>query len=70
MYDFLIPLTETAIQRGEIDAILLTGFTARGLDLMEHYINRTGDLQTIALALATVSLKAYEDERAIMWIES
>lgn len=37
---------------------------------MEHYINRTGDLQTIALALATVSLKAYEDERAIMWIES
>jgi WD repeat-containing protein mio len=69
LYDFLASLTEEAIQMGDIDAILLTGVTTKGLDLMEQYINRTGDLQTIALALAVLPQKLHEDERAIMWIE-
>jgi hypothetical protein len=55
-------------KQGRIDGILLTGWTTEGLDLMEAYLDRSGDIQTIALLL--VRQNCPPDPRISMWIDT
>jgi hypothetical protein len=58
--------TAKLVPLGRIDAIVLTGWSKSGLDLMENYIDRTGDIQTVALLLSVCDIN---DPRVELWIE-
>lgn len=59
--------SETLERQGWIDGLLLSGLTANGVDLMERFIDRTGDCQTAALIMSTLS--CYQDARTDIWIQ-
>lgn len=40
---------------GNLEGILLTGLTKDGVDLMESYVDRTGDVQTASYCMLQVS---------------
>lgn len=54
---------------GEIDGIILTGLTDKGLDLLTNYVNRTGDIQTVALASSVAVPRYFKDGRVEEWVE-
>ncbi|KAF8977016.1 hypothetical protein BGZ46_007727 [Entomortierella lignicola] len=54
---------------GEIDGIILTGLTDKGLDLLTNYVNRTGDIQTVALASSVAVPRYFKDVRVEEWVE-
>lgn len=41
---------------GNLEGILLTGLTKDGVDLMESYVDRTGDVQTASYCMLQVSV--------------
>jgi hypothetical protein len=57
---------------GDLEGIVITGLTPSGLFLIQNYVDRTGDVQTAALAASFVhhSLKAPAASLAARWIES
>jgi hypothetical protein len=65
---FVQDLTETAVREGDLEGLILTGLSARSVDLFQRYIDRTGDLQTAALMLSFVSFRL-QDKRINDWIE-
>lgn len=56
--------------RGDIDAIIVTGLTKPGLDILQSYVDRTGDVQTAAILASYVCPWKFPDDRAERWIES
>lgn len=42
-------------EAGNLEGILLTGLTKDGVDLMESYVDRTGDVQTASFCMLKVS---------------
>lgn len=40
---------------GNLEGILLTGLTKDGVDLMESYVDHTGDVQTASFCMLRVS---------------
>lgn len=42
-------LRDAAIQRGDLHGILLTGLTREGVFLMQRYVDRTADVQTVCI---------------------
>lgn len=42
-------------EAGNLEGILLTGLTKDGIDLMESYVDRTGDVQTASFCMLQVS---------------
>lgn len=56
---YIDKLTNEMKESGNLEGILLTGLTKDGVDLMESYVDRTGDVQTASfcmLKVKTVSL--------------
>lgn len=43
-------------EAGNLEGILLTGLTKNGVDLMESYVDRTGDVQTASYCMLQVSV--------------
>ncbi|KAG0222589.1 hypothetical protein BGW41_005933 [Actinomortierella wolfii] len=66
---YIQTLAENMIQEGRIDGILLTGLTEQGLDLLSNYVNRTGDVQTVALAASVAVPRYFKDSRVDEWVE-
>jgi hypothetical protein len=60
--------TQKMERQGRIDGILLTGWTKEGIDMMEAYVDKTGDVQSAALLLS--ALPCISDKRITNWIES
>ncbi|KZO95494.1 hypothetical protein CALVIDRAFT_537869 [Calocera viscosa TUFC12733] len=56
--------------KGHIDALLITGLTAPGVDLLQAYVDFHGDVQTAAIlgTLASPSLRG--DSRIDRWVEA
>lgn len=63
-------MAKKATAVGDLEGILLTGLDAAGLTLLQSYVDRTGDVQTAALAAAFVHPGQLNDPRAERWIES
>lgn len=42
-------------EAGNLEGILLTGLTKDGVDLMESYVDRTGDVQTASFCMLKVT---------------
>lgn len=55
---------------GELDGLLFTGLTSRGMDLVQAYVDRTGDVQTAAILGSYVCPARLKDSRVEHWVES
>ena len=59
-----------ATSSGDLEGLLLTGLDSSGFSLLGSYVDRTGDVQTAALASAFVHPGQTYDIRAERWIEA
>lgn len=51
---YIDKLTNEMKESGNLEGILLTGLTKDGVDLMESYVDRTGDVQTASFCMLKV----------------
>lgn len=64
-------LTSEMKEEGNLEGILLTGLTQDGVDLMQSYVDRTGDVQTASFCmLQGISGEVLKDSRVQYWIEN
>ncbi|TMW60229.1 hypothetical protein Poli38472_000271 [Pythium oligandrum] len=49
---FVAQCEEECEQQGRVDGLLITGCTADGIRLLQQYLDKTGDIQTLALLAA------------------
>eukprot|EP01102_Stenamoeba_stenopodia_P000406 TRINITY_DN10390_c0_g1_i1.p1 TRINITY_DN10390_c0_g1~~TRINITY_DN10390_c0_g1_i1.p1 ORF type:complete len:462 (-),score=54.01 TRINITY_DN10390_c0_g1_i1:92-1342(-) len=66
---FIEKATQQAVQSGDLEGIVLTGLTSAGVDLLQRYLDRTGDVQTVALVANYVPMK-HKDSRVGRWMET
>nr|KAJ3419659.1 hypothetical protein HK105_006690 [Polyrhizophydium stewartii] len=57
------------LAEGQIDGLLLTGLDKDGVDLIERYVNRTGDIQTASLVISLCGCDDTQDDRTYAWVE-
>ncbi|KAF7313353.1 zinc-ribbon-16 domain-containing protein [Mycena chlorophos] len=67
---YLHRCTRNSAQRGDIDGLMVTGLTKAGLDILQSYVNRSGDVQTAAIIASYVVPAKFRDARAERWIEA
>jgi len=67
---YLRRLTERALAHGDIEGIVLTGLTVGGMAVLQSYVDRTGDVQTVAILAAYVHPHKVRDRRAECWLET
>lgn len=59
------------VKQGNLDGLLLTGVSEEGLELLERYIEKTSDVQTVSLViLQSLPCDVHEDPRAKSWVEN
>lgn len=46
---FLRSVADQAAQRGDLAGLIVTGFTAQGMEILQKYVDVTGDVQTVAI---------------------
>ncbi|KAJ3160802.1 hypothetical protein HDU86_008162 [Geranomyces michiganensis] len=63
-------LTDEMLALGDITGLLLTGYTPTGVDLLQRYINQTGDVQTATLLMSAGSPGRFSDTRLDEWAET
>lgn len=51
---YIDELTSEMKDTGNLEGILLTGLTTDGVELMETYVDRTGDVQTASFCMLKV----------------
>ena len=54
---------ELAMSNGNLDALMICGATENGLQILEAYLKRTYDIQTVGLISAIISMK-YETDKS------
>ncbi|MCJ8745463.1 hypothetical protein PDJAM_G00130400 [Pangasius djambal] len=68
---YIDKLTNEMKEAGNLEGILLTGLTKDGVDLMESYVDHTGDVQTASFCmLRGLSAEVVKDARVQCWIEN
>jgi hypothetical protein len=61
---------DRACIRGDIEGLIIAGLTPKGMDILQCYVDRTGDVQTAAILAAHVSPAKFADARAERWLET
>jgi len=61
---------ESASAQGNLDGLIVTGLTKKGLDLLQSYVDRCGDVQTASILGAFVHPHVIRDPRAERWIDA
>ncbi|KAK6363369.1 hypothetical protein TWF730_000802 [Orbilia blumenaviensis] len=67
---YIDDFTMMVIRDGEPEGILLTGVTEKAIDLLQVYVNKTGDVQTAALVASFAVPKYFVDHRVDLWVDS
>ena len=67
---YLRHIIELGVAKGSIDSLIVTGLTNRGMDILQSYVNNTGDVQTAAILGSYVSPHRIPDSRVIRWLET
>ncbi|KAF8167441.1 hypothetical protein B0H34DRAFT_645099 [Crassisporium funariophilum] len=67
---YLRRTTEQACAHGDIDAIIITGLTPLGMDILQSYLDSTGDVQSTAILSSYVCPQKFKDKRAERWLET
>ncbi|KAG0164018.1 hypothetical protein DFQ30_010636, partial [Apophysomyces sp. BC1015] len=70
MSTFLNATVEQLIREGDIEGVVVTGLTSRGVDLLEQSLNRYGDVQTASLVMSFVVPRRFQDKRVENWVEN
>ncbi|KAK6461456.1 elongation factor 2 [Scheffersomyces coipomensis] len=66
---YLNRIADSVVAKGELEGLILTGLTPRGIDLLQSYVNRTSDVQTAALISAFACPRYFSDDRIKHWID-
>lgn len=61
---------DQACLRGDIDGLMLTGLTKAGMDVLQRYLDRTGDVQTASILSSYVNPTKFRDKRGQRWVEA
>ncbi|KAK6331117.1 hypothetical protein TWF696_003187 [Orbilia brochopaga] len=67
---YIDEFTAMVIRDGEPEGVLLTGVTEKAIDLLQVYVNKTGDVQTAALVASFAVPRYLTDHRVELWVES
>ncbi|TFK24770.1 hypothetical protein FA15DRAFT_618942 [Coprinopsis marcescibilis] len=67
---YLNRLTHAAASTGNTDAIIVTGLTKPGLDILQAYVDHTGDVQTAAIMGSYVCPVKFRDRRVEVWLQT
>lgn len=66
---YLNRIADTVIAKGELEGLILTGITPKGIDLLQSYVDRTSDVQTAALISAFGCPRYFTDTRVHHWVD-
>ena len=66
---YLNRVADSVVLRGELEGLILTGLTPRGIDLLQSYVDRTSDVQTAALIAQFAVPRYFRDQRVDHWID-
>ncbi|EGW31619.1 uncharacterized protein SPAPADRAFT_155043 [Spathaspora passalidarum NRRL Y-27907] len=66
---YLDRMAESVVNKGELEGLILTGITPRGIDLLQSYVDRTSDIQTAALIASYACPRYFTDQRITHWID-
>ncbi|KAJ7499365.1 hypothetical protein FB451DRAFT_1118430 [Mycena latifolia] len=67
---YLHRCVENSCHRGDIDGLIVTGLTKRGMDILQSHVDRTGDVQTAAILASYICPLKFIDARAERWVEA
>lgn len=67
---FLRRWLDNARVMGTVDALMLTGLNKLGFDIVQKYIDRTGDVQTASILAAYVTPWKFQYRRCQQWMET
>lgn len=65
---YLRRMTEHACQQGDIDALIITGLTKAGMDILQAYVDHTGDVQTATILSSYVCPHKLVYPKAERWL--
>ncbi|GEQ67049.1 hypothetical protein JCM33374_g712 [Metschnikowia sp. JCM 33374] len=66
---YLNRVADAVVAKGELEGLILTGLTPRGIDLLQSYVDRTSDVQTAALIAQFAVPRYFKDQRVDHWID-
>ncbi|KAI8372909.1 uncharacterized protein BYT42DRAFT_578520 [Radiomyces spectabilis] len=69
MTRFLNVTLDELIQQGDMEGVVVTGLTTRGVDLFDQALNRYGDVQTASMVMSFVVPRRFKDKRVEDWVE-
>lgn len=69
LHVYLRRVADTVVARGELEGLILTGLTPRGIDLLQLYVDRTSDVQTAALIALYAVPRYFRDLRVDHWTD-
>ncbi|SCV01608.1 LANO_0F12596g1_1 [Lachancea nothofagi CBS 11611] len=67
---FLESTAESVIANGELEGLILTGITPRGINLLQSYVNKTSDVQTAALLSIFGCPRYFESTQVEEWVQT
>ncbi|KAG7207947.1 hypothetical protein KM043_009533 [Ampulex compressa] len=71
LYDYLKKLTQKLIEDGKLAGFLLTGTSSEGIQLLNRYLEITGDVQSCSLiAIRAFTPKLLQENQVQVWITS
>ncbi|THH17490.1 hypothetical protein EW146_g3338 [Bondarzewia mesenterica] len=67
---YLHRVAERAVGRGDVEGLVVTGLTSTGIDVLQSYVDHTGDVQTAALLGTYVHPHRVRDTRIERWLDT
>ncbi|XP_077554266.1 GATOR complex protein mio isoform X1 [Haemaphysalis longicornis] len=70
LLEYVDVLAEALVKEGNLDGVLLTGMSEEGSQLLQRYLDRTGDVQTVSVAaLQSHPSPLSSSPRAQLWVD-
>eukprot|EP01112_Ceratiomyxa_fruticulosa_P009735 TRINITY_DN2550_c0_g6_i1.p1 TRINITY_DN2550_c0_g6~~TRINITY_DN2550_c0_g6_i1.p1 ORF type:complete len:963 (+),score=164.66 TRINITY_DN2550_c0_g6_i1:1544-4432(+) len=68
LYSFIERLSASCIESGKLEGLILTGLNSKGVELLQHYVDKLGDVQTACLIMIHVVPLVFKDHRVSRWL--
>lgn len=69
MTTYLNRTLEKLVREGDVEGVVVTGLTSKGVELFEKALDRYGDVQTASLVMSYIVPKRFKDSRVEDWVE-
>lgn len=66
---YLSRIADSVIARGELEGLILTGITPKGIELLQSYVDRSSDVQTASLMASFACPRYFRDTRVDHWTD-